>query len=49
MKVRFTNQFLLTMGITFGTLNVFFPSLFLSFMFGTCFGAIWLNFYEKDK
>jgi len=48
MRVRLSNGFLLFMGIIFGVLNFFTPNLILSFLFGTCFGLIYLN-HKLDK
>lgn len=50
MRIEFSNGFLLFMGTVFGLINVWWPSIFLSFMFGLCFGQIYLNIKRnKDK
>jgi hypothetical protein len=43
MKVEINNNFLFILGTTFGVLNLFFPNIFFSFIFGASFGQIYLN------
>jgi len=48
MRIRFTNPFLAIIGSILGILNFFYPTFLGLFMFGWCFGMIWLN-YKDDK
>ena len=49
MKVRLTNPFLAICGIALSIFNMFIGgSIFTYFMFGACFGLIYLN-YQDDK
>jgi hypothetical protein len=47
--IRFSNGFLLVMGISFAIANMVSPSLFKSFCFGSCFGLIFLNLREEKS
>lgn len=49
MKIRFKNPFLAFWGTFWGVLNIFYPTLLGSFMFGLCFGFIYLNFKEEKN
>jgi len=50
MEIRFKNWFLLLMGTIFYAWSWFTTSLVPSFMFGVCFGLIYLNYKdEKDN
>jgi hypothetical protein len=43
MRVRFQDPFLFITGIGFGVLSIFTDELFSPFMFGLCFGGLYLN------
>jgi len=46
--IRVSNNILLTLGIIFFLIGREIGGLFPSFMFGLCFGMIYLN-YKEDK
>jgi hypothetical protein len=48
MKIRFSNPFLAILGTIFYIISWFTNSLGPSFMFGLCFGMIYLN-YKDEK
>jgi hypothetical protein len=48
MKVRLTNPFLAICGIALSIFNMFIGgSIFTYFLFGACFGLIFLNYRER--
>jgi len=48
--MRFSNGWLLGWGIFWGLYNTIFGgSIFTYFMFGVCFGLIYLNYLEDKK
>ena len=49
MRIRFSNGFLFFCGTTTGIINLFYPSIFGSFVFGGCFGLIYLNYKERKQ
>ena len=52
MKIRFTDPFLFYTGISCGVFSFFLPdgpSLITSFIFGGCFGLLYLNRRERNK
>ena len=49
MKIRFKNPFLAICGTGFFFIGYFTGSLISYFMFGWCFGMIYLNYKDDDK
>ena len=50
MKVRLTNPFLAICGMALSIFNMFIGgSIFTYFLFGACFGLIFLNYREEKS
>jgi len=50
VKIRFSNPFLVICGIGWAAYNLITGgSIFTHFMFGVCFGLIYLNYKEENK
>lgn len=47
MNIKFSNRFLFFFGVLFAIMNLISPNVILSFLFGVCFGFIFLNFNSK--
>jgi len=49
MKIRFTNPFLASLGTIFYIISWYTTSLVPSFLFGVCFGMIYLNYRDEKN
>ena len=49
LRVRFQDPFLFITGMGFGILTFFTDSLFPYFIFGACFGGLYINRKEKKN
>jgi len=49
MRIRFSNPFLAIIGSIFGIISFFTHSIGPSFLFGVCFGMIYLNYREEKN